>query len=105
MATSPIASSPLAEAASLHASKSDMDLTLRRSKKSLPMRVRRETDISHSSSSSASDLSGHHKKEPRSLGFIPISQEDDELLESGGMFTLEVRKSMSVTVVRVVSSH
>ena len=54
-------------------------------------RVRRETEHSCSSSSSTCDLSTASKKDQRqSFGFVPITQHDDEMLESGGMFELEV---------------
>lgn len=98
MATSPIPSSPLAEAMKLHANKSDT--TLSRSKLH---RIRHETEQSHSSSSSASDLSckkGTGLTPQPPYGFKPINQcqEEDEMLESGGMFDIEVGFSFLITV-------
>ena len=93
MATSPIPTSPLAEAMKLHSTKSETSLS-----RSKLHRKRHETEQSHSSSSSASDLSSGVKKDlPTGLSrqqsaFRPInqSQEEDEMLESGGMFDIEV---------------
>ncbi|XP_067936028.1 phosphatidate phosphatase LPIN3-like [Watersipora subatra] len=95
LATSPIDSSPIAEQVKLRAAQPESNLKSKHNKKSKAVRVRRETEISNSSSSSASDLSGIGglKKEQNSFGFIPISQQDDELLESGGMFEIEVDDS------------
>ena len=94
MATSPIASSPLAEAVKagkLRSCGSDSNLLSKLNKNSQLKRVRRETEHSCSSSSSTCDLSTASKKDQRqSFGFVPITQHDDEMLESGGMFELEV---------------
>lgn len=97
MATSPIASSPIAQAVSdLRKSKSDCTLSKKSITKSQALqRVRRETDSS--TSSSASDLSAAHADDKKnSFGFRPIAQEEDEMLESGGMFEIEVCKLLQL---------
>jgi len=85
MATSPIPTSPISQAMALRPSKSDSMLESKQTSSCEERRLRRDTAQS-SCSSSASDLSSKDK----TFAFKPISQEDDELLESGGMFEIEV---------------
>lgn len=88
LATSPIIPSPLKQA--VNADRSS---------------IRKRNDTGGSTSSSCSDLTGStpggDKKEAAKRNrstpqtFKPISQADDEMLESGGMFTIEVSKLWS----------